>query len=504
MRKTEAVYSVKWLVWGLIGFGVLCASMKATGGAGFLLIFPFLLAAFVKNRSELLLYAILATAVLTVTNGFIAPKDNVYSISARLVYGIASGVLILQSTAHKIPKILAPILSIFLYVGFQALASSQGWQPLISYLKLFLFVIVFLAFWGVACTACVDRQVRPQTLRSVVLVFACFLILGSLALIPFPGIGKIGAAQALEQGLDVESVGLFMGVTFQPQALGPAVSVIATVLLADLLFSIRRWEPLYLTLLVAAPVLVYYTSSRTAMGTWLAGMSFTTFVFMCANGVGSRWKGRALGTLFIAGMICGVALFATPEMRDKVLAFAFKVRGEDAVVTDTSFSALTSSRQGLMDVSMANFADSPLIGNGFQVSKQMEGLEIQSWTQLLSAPIEKGVWVTAVLEEGGILGMFFFVFFLLVSFYGLLTRRAYIGASAFFVLTIANLGEFTFFSMSSIGGIVWAFVFTGLALDAQRLRAARQARLWGRAAMPGAYPLPGPMPAGPYRRPIQP
>ena len=501
MKRAENAYSVKWLVWGLIGLGTLCALMKATGGAGFLIIFPFLLVAFAKNRAELLLYAILATAVLTVTNGAIAPKGFAFSIAARLVYGLAAGVLVLQATARKMPKILTPLLSIFLYVAFQALASSQGWQPIISYLKLALFVFVFLAFWGVAGAACTDRRIRPQTLRSVVLVFACFLIFGSLALIPFPGIGKMGAAEAVEQGLDVNSVGLFMGVTFQPQTLGPVVSLIATTLLADMLFSIRRWNMLYLALLLGAPVLLYYTSSRTAMGTWLAGICFTTFVFMCANGVSSRWKGRALGALFLAGMLCGVALFATPEMRDKVLAFAFKARGENAVVTDTSFTALTSSRQGLMDTAMENFAESPFIGNGFQVAKRMEAMDIQSWTQLLSAPIEKGVWITAILEEGGALGMFFFILFILVAFYGLLTRHAYICACSLFVFLISNLGEFTFFSMSANGGVAWALVFTGLALDAQRLRAARQARLWGRATMPGAYPRP--MPAGPSYGPIQ-
>lgn len=135
-----------------------------------------------------------------------------------------------------------------------------------------------------------------------------------------------------------------------------------------------------------------------------------------------------------------------------------------------------------MDSAMDNFAESPMIGNGFQVIKGMEAMDIQSWGQLMSAPVEKGVWVTAILEEGGLIGMILFVVFLVVSFYGLLSRRAFIGACALFVLLVSNFGEFTIFSMSSTGGVGWAAVFTGLALDAARLRQERQAFWWRQTA----------------------
>ena len=477
MPIKERFYDLKTLVWGVLGLLVLCALMKVSDGAGFIAIFIPLLVAFGKNRTELLVYIILATAVLTVTNAFIAPKGMVFSIAARALYLIVAGVIILQNTGRRSARFLTPLLSIFIYVGFQAMTSAQGWQPIISYLKILLFTVVFLAFWGMANAASVRDGVRPQALRSVVLVFACFLIFGSLSLIPFPGIAKLGAARALEMGLPIESVGLFQGVTFQPQALGPSVGAISVVLFADLLFSIRRWDKLYLLLLIGAPILIFYTSSRTAMGTWLAGMSFATFVFMCAHGVGARWKNRALGVLMLVGVLGGIVLFATPQMRDAVARFALKYTSEGQEL-DVSWETMTVTRQGLMDASMDNFRESPVIGNGFQVSKSMETRDIRSWGQLLSAPIEKGVWVTAVLEEGGVIGMILFVLFLIIAFWGMLSRRAYIGACALFVLLVSNFGEFTFFSMSSIGGVGWVMVFTGLALDAARLRQERQAYRW--------------------------
>jgi hypothetical protein len=131
---------------------------------------------------------------------------------------------------------------------------------------------------------------------------------------------------------------------------------------------------------------------------------------------------------------------------------------------------LVSSRQFLIDRAVKNFHESPWIGNGFQVSEMQKDMRIVSWQQLLSAPIEKGVWVVAVLEEGGIFGMVLFCLFLLIAFGCLLSRQAFIGVAVLFVFVIGNLGEFTFFSMSSTGGLLWAMVFLGVAMDAARLK----------------------------------
>lgn len=482
-------------MWGLLGLLAMCGLMKATSGAGFLAIFAVVFAGFSKNRIPVLLFALVATAALTVTNPFIAPKGFVFTIAARLVYIIAAGVMILQVVGRKAPKQLTPLLGIMPYLAYQAMTSSVGFQPIISYLKMVLFLLVFFAFYGVASAARRREDFRfERAVRTVLLIFACYFIFGSLALIPFPGIGKMGAAAALEQGLTVESIGLFMGVTFQPQTLGPAISVISTVLLADLLFSLRRWNYLYLALLLAAPVLVYYTSSRTAMGTWLAGMCFTVFVFMCSNGVGARWKNRALGAITLVGMLTGIALFATPGIQDKVLSFVLKTSEERAAESEFSFESFTHSRQGLMDSAMANFEESPAIGNGFQVTAQMADMDIRSWKQLLSAPIEKGVWITAVLEEGGIFGFLLFCGFLLIAFPLLLSRQAYLGTCALFVFLISNLGEFTFFSTSANGGLLWAVTFVGLTLDAQRVARLRFQNAMGFRTVPPpqsfTYPTP--------------
>lgn len=471
MRQTNTVYDKKWLIWCLIGIVAMCGAMKATGGIGFVLIFPLILAAFGKNRPELMLYSLLMTAIITMTNSFFAPKGMVFSVVARVVYLLVGTVLTLQIVGQRNSRLMTPLLSILVYVAYMTIVSSVGWQPMISYLKIVLFLIVFFAFYSVANASATRSGVRPERVRSVILSFICFIVFGSLVLIPFPGIGKLGAAEAMEMGLDISSLGLFKGITLQPQALGPMIAMMGTLLFADLLFTVRRWDKLYTASLLGVPVLIYYTGSRTAMGTWLVGMCFVGFLFMNAQArvVGTQWKQRSLSLLTILGVLIGVTLFSTPQMRESVARFALKYVSEESSL-DVSYASLTITRQGLMDSAMGNFRESPWIGNGFQVSRMQAEMQIDSWKQLLSAPIEKGVWVTAVLEEGGLFGILLFILFILVSFASMVSRQAFVGLSCLVVLLVSNLGEFTFFSMSGIGGVMWALMFSGLALDAQRLR----------------------------------
>ena len=468
--KSDVVYDKKLLMQGLFGLLSLVVAMKATGGAGFLLIFPFVFVGFSKNKTGLLLWCILATTVLTMTNSNIAPKDSVFSIANRLIYLLVGGVMVLQVVGQRASKLMTPLLAILPYLAYMAMVSSVGWQPLISYLKLFLFTIVFFAFYSVGNVATTQFNLGVAQLRSIFLCFAIFLIVGSVCLIPFPELATVAVDFYLQRGLPIPEGSLFKGITLQSQALGPITAVVSVMLLADLLFSVKKWDFLYLLLLLLSPLLIYKTGSRTAMGTYAAGIFFTTFVFMCTRSVGARWKGKALSALILIGMLGGLAFMATPSLRQSAVQFIFKTRGAEIAKESQTYEKLVSSRQGLVDHAMKNFYESPWIGNGFQVSLMQKKLKVRSWEQLLSAPIEKGVWVSAVLEEGGVFGMILFCLFLLIAFYGLLTRHAFIGAAVLFVFLVSNLGEFTFFSMSAMGGLFWAMVFLGVAMDAARLK----------------------------------
>ena len=131
--KFNAVYDKRLLMQGLFGLGLLCLAMKVTGGAGFLLIFPAVLLGFSKNKTGLLLWCILATTVITMTNPNIAPKGSVFSIANRLIYLLVGGIMVLQVVGQRASKLMTPILALLPYLAYMAIVSSVGWQPIISY-----------------------------------------------------------------------------------------------------------------------------------------------------------------------------------------------------------------------------------------------------------------------------------------------------------------------------------------------------------------------------------
>ena len=174
-------------------------------------------------------------------------------------------------------------------------------------------------------------------------------------------------------------------------------------------------------------------------------------------------------TFFMLFSVVGMfVVFMLPGVQDRVARFVLKTQSVERGQLTTE--SVISSRRGLIDYAMYNFKKSPIVGNGFQVSESMIGLKINDGAHILSAPIEKGVWVTAILEEGGIIGWMIFVAFLIVCIVKSLKQGAYIGASCLFLSTLTNLGEFTFFSMSYTGGFTWAMVFMGLAMDIRRIK----------------------------------
>lgn len=469
MHSVKKLYDAQSLIWSIVAFLGLCLAMKLTGGSGFVLILPFILVGFSRNKVEVLLYCLMVTTLLTITNMYIAPKDVVFSILNRMIYVVVGGVMGFQLISQRRTKITTPLLSLFPFIVYMAIVSSVGWNPMISYMKLILFVITFLAFYSVSNAVTMNMRVSSPKIRGMFLALSCIVIFGSVCLIPFPGIGMMNVTQFfLAHGYYPEGT-LFMGITMQSQALGPTVAVLSVVLLADLFFSVRRWNLLYVLLLICASVLIYKTASRTAMGTFLAGIAFVGFIFMCSKGVGRRWKSRVFGMFLLIVMLAGFAFFLTPTMRSAALRFVYKTHGSEVVESERGVDRIVASRQGLLDNAMNNFWESPWVGHGFQVSESMAGREVSSWRQLISAPIEKGVWVSAVLEEGGIFGMMLFVMFILISFVLLLSRHAFMGCVALFVMLVSNLGEFTFFSMSAMGGIFWIVIFIALIMDAQRL-----------------------------------
>lgn len=476
LRAYNRKYLYKLFFWTL----VTTVAMKLSGGLAALL-FPLVACSMMySNKPDKLLYVVLLMISCQIGNAYFFPKSMAMMVSIRGTLLLLSLMMALQLFGHRQSPILTPFKGIFLYLAWMAISSFQGWAPVVSYLKLVLFSLIYLAYYMVANKIILHARSDTRKVRAVVLCIACLFILGSVALIPFPGISlmtqqdwsDIGRVQYLES--------LFKGMTMHSQSLGPIVAVFATLILSDLVFAVKKFDKLYVCLLLAAPVLIWKTSSRTALATLMGGWMMVVLLMFKARGLGARWKGKLIG-LFWAGLILGgVAVVALPQTRKSLATFVLKKQGQEEQVQkgDVSLERVTSTRVGIMEESWRIFKESPILGHGFQVSENMAYEKRSGLKEYLTAPIEKGVWVTAVLEEGGAVGFALFAGFLIVTLYLLVKRHAYISASCLWTFMLSNMGEFTLFSMSYSGGLCWALVFAAVVLDAQRLRDQRLFEEW--------------------------
>ena len=456
------IYNKKQIFKCLFILLVMITGMHFTKGAAFAMIAPFALLAITRNKPEDVFFYILAMVSSIIINPIIATKGTFFYIEQRIMLLGFGFLLAIRAVGAKKSPLATPFLGILIYLFYMAFASSMGWSPIISYLKLILFTTTYLAFFGAANAAAIHPRTNIVAVRSVILSVAALFLFGSVALLPFPAIGQMNAEIFLN---NPNVTSLFMGMTNQPQCLGPIVSGLAVIIFADLIFGVRKMSKFHIILLACCPILIWKTSSRTAMGTFAAGIIFTSYFFMRARWVGKRWQSKIMSCLWLGAIILAILLACSGSMREAATNFIQK-HGDKS---DITLDSVVSSRMGLVDKAMANFRESPIFGNGFQVSDAMAD-DKQKGTQLLSAPIEKGVWVTAVLEEGGVIGFVLFTSFILIALVKTIKQRAFATASVFFVLTVSNFGEFTFFSVSYIGGFLWALVFAAIALDAARLK----------------------------------
>ncbi len=444
--------------------------MFASGGAGFSVAIPFAFTAFLQRKSDRSLFWMGVSIAALMGNQFLMPKDMIFMIAQRVITMAFGCMMMLELVNVKIVPAVKPFLLLIPYLLFSIISSAFGWSPIVSYLKLFLFFVVYLAYLGVANQIALQSRSQLPHLRGVVLMIAAFFIVGSIAVLPFPGISQLTGEDylaAIASGRTVLS--LFKGVTVHSQALGPMIAVLTTFIFADWLLSVRKFSWMHFGLLLLCPYLLYRTSSRTAAGSMLVGFAIVTFCLLKERGIGRRWRAKVIPIILAGGFLLVVAAMIVPSTRDKIVQFALK-QSMSVSASDFNTEDAFVSRQGLFDLALHNFKKSPIIGNGFQVSIHMENQKAKSLKDYLTAPIEKGVWIVAVLEETGAIGMFLLLTFLIASIARLMKGRCYITVSLLVTFFVLNLGEFSMFSMSNIGGFCWMFIFIGAAFDTLRLR----------------------------------
>ena len=448
------------------------ASRFTYGGVPLLLVLFGCAAAFSGKSGRAICCYILLPFTINI-NPVILPKDGfLWPIALRFgTLALAIALCFSASRRHGANRL--PFFGIVPFLMSACVGSATGWLPMVSYMKLVNYFFFLLGIW-VGTQNLQDRPKDLALLRATLFAMTAFIILGSVAVMPFRGISfatslqgylrEGGAAAADAAFQDIVRGGgnvLFCGITNHSQALSPILALSFAWLLCDMLFVEKRIRLPHVALILLAMPMLYMTRSRVAFVTLASSLALIYFYAIRKIPIAHAVK-RKLGAGMLLFIAATVAVLAVMEVRDNTVSkWLRKTQDVEVDAQQRSLTeAMTSSRQGLMEYSMYEFRRNPLWGSGFQVAVYNRDM-VKGQGLVLTASIEKGVLPMMVLGETGIVGAVLFAFFL-ISFYATATRRRlYVTITMFTLLLASNMGEATFFSPGGIGSVLWILTVVG-------------------------------------------
>ena len=355
--------------------------------------------------------------------------------------------------------------------AFTSLVANN--RPEIALLKVFLFWFSLSGLWSaVNHLRLTKTDVAPWMLKIVGAV--CCLNVLSIPL----GIANNFRDEGFTHGL--YNLGFY-----HSQTVGPACGMMTVYLVSIWLFTAYRNRWLCIPLGLVLVWSMYLSGSRTGLLTLAAGLgSLMAFTMVWQGAPWQRIRLNISRSALVGASIAGVTLVLLGDLaaggKLSTAATRFIAKGRSNVET-FELKDVMSSRQGLIDRSMANFWESPVIGNGFQMYGDREATQN---TTIMTSQVEKGFLPAAILEETGVFGTVFFVLFLASCLSQYVCDRNIPGISSFIALLAMNLGECSFFSFAGHGGLIWCFVAAADLLGVRTKVATHQAQAPARVSRP--------------------
>jgi len=316
--------------------------------------------------------------------------------------------------------------------------------PFVSELKLLSFTIIALTLLAIAQkTSAQDREKFLSwyySLTAVVLAIS----------IPFYFLPEIGFA--------VNGTG-FQGILNHPQAFAVFFAPIASCLAIKIGFSRKKnwYDFAFIVFLVASIALSQARTAALAVAFSVTLVS-TVLLFRGKGGFLVAQKRKAIIFGLAAVALGSSVLLFVPSAQDLALNFVFKHEAQ------TVEEAL-ETRSGGVESQLENFLKSPILGNGFGVPADghFRSGVVEVFGLPISAPVEKGFLPTAILEETGVLGTALFFWWLLFAFHLACKGRSGVFEALFAAAFFVNFGEFSFFSVNSLGLLNFALIGVAVA-----------------------------------------
>jgi hypothetical protein len=259
----------------------------------------------------------------------------------------------------------------------------------------------------------------------------------------------------------------FQGITRHPQFYGIFIAPMILFffyyyLFKNELFSSNR--VVNFTIIIISFIELYFSRSRTAVFAFFLALFSGFIVEYVFNQKLFKPVIRKIfslqGVLIIFAFMTIFILNFEKIIRSGA-AFASKTYYDGSFLSTDYFETrdVYSSREGLADSSLLNFYENPGLGIGFGIPSQYERIvfveKLPYFNIPISASTEKGVLVTALLEENGIVGFLFFLIWIFFFLSFMIKSRYIEYVLLSFIGLIVNFGEMVFFSYLGGGLYVW-------------------------------------------------
>jgi O-antigen ligase len=259
---------------------------------------------------------------------------------------------------------------------------------------------------------------------------------------------------------------VFVGAFLHPNCHSVYASLFAVFLTTIILLGDYPRRRIALPMLLVWALFMYWSKARAAvLATTVGLLVLVALARPLRNRFGWRLRVNVRRSQIVALLLAALTLGGVVNLATGGSIFRGIVNFINKSSSDTDNSLDTekmlASRAGLIELSWRNFRENPLTGIGFQVSTDPR---FAANATLFTAPVEKGVIVSAVLEEGGILGATAFAAFLLVMIAEFM-RNGNVSAVAMLAAFLAsNMGEVTFFSPGGSGAFGWTMIGAAIIL----------------------------------------
>jgi hypothetical protein len=259
---------------------------------------------------------------------------------------------------------------------------------------------------------------------------------------------------------------LFRGIMSHSQAFGITMAILGTWAALRVLSSRRSsWFNVFIAL--SAGVALFSSGTRTALLAMILGILVSALLLAPSRNfvLHKIFPGIQNPTVAILIFLSPIGLaIAGPGIAKEVDAFIDKGTLSDISILQT----YQISRGGLIDAMMKNIRQKPLEGIGFGMASIPEMIEVTRdpyFNLPIGAAVEKGVLPLAVMEETGLFGFIFFVYWIWLML-ALCLKMGSTPMALFSVVILLNFGEAILFSAGGMG--LLTIVILGLSLTHNR------------------------------------